>query len=130
MDTIFEGLQEQSRSKPANELRRFIEVDNHEAVKIGDLEIYSEAIKVVGPDVDRHFPRRGGPGRGGRIGTSKRRRRCSALLHQHRHSGGQQMESTTRGRRLARNLSGHLLERRGSGMGELVAEVRGHEQGS
>ena len=34
VDTIF-GLQEQSRLK-IDELRRFTEVDNHEAVKIGD----------------------------------------------------------------------------------------------
>ena len=32
-----------------NGLRRFIEVDNHEAVKIGDLEKNLVAIKVVGP---------------------------------------------------------------------------------
>ena len=34
-------------------------MDNHEAVKIGDLEKNSEAIKVVGPNFDRereHFP--------------------------------------------------------------------------
>ena len=31
--TIFEGLQEQSRSQITKELRKFIEVDNHEAVK-------------------------------------------------------------------------------------------------
>ena len=39
--------QEQSRMKLTNELRRFIEVDKNEAVKIGDLEKNSEAIKVV-----------------------------------------------------------------------------------
>ena len=38
-------------------LRKFIEVDNHEAEKIGDLEKNSEAIKVVGPNFDREmFP--------------------------------------------------------------------------
>ena len=51
-DTIF-GLQEQSRLKIVDELRRFAEVDNHEAVKIGDPEKNSEAIKVVGPNFDR-----------------------------------------------------------------------------
>ena len=68
-DTIF-GLQEQSRLKIVDELRRFTEVDNHGAVKIGDLEKNSEAIKVVGPNFDRereHFP-----GVEVRIGTSWR----------------------------------------------------------
>ena len=37
MDTLSEGLQEQSRLKITNKLRRFIEVDSNEAVKIGDL---------------------------------------------------------------------------------------------
>ena len=41
VDTIFQVLQE------AEELRRLIEVDNQEAVKIGELEKHSEAIKVV-----------------------------------------------------------------------------------
>ena len=50
--TIFDGLQEQSRLKISNELWRFIEVDNHEAVKIGDLEKNSEAIKVVKPKIN------------------------------------------------------------------------------
>ena len=35
-----------------DELRRFIKVDNHEAVRIGDLENNSMAIKVVGPMFD------------------------------------------------------------------------------
>ena len=55
MDTIFEGLQEQSRLKLTSELRRFIEVD-HEAVKIGDPE-NSEAIRVVRPKFNKEiFP--------------------------------------------------------------------------
>ena len=37
------------RLKIMDELMRFIDVDNHEAVKIGDLEKHSEAIKVGGP---------------------------------------------------------------------------------
>ena len=48
-------------------LRGFIE-DNHEAIKIEDLEKNSEAIKV-GPNFDRNVPRCG-PGRRGRIDTS------------------------------------------------------------
>ena len=37
VDTILEGLQEQSSLKIKTDLRRFIEVDNHEAMMIGDL---------------------------------------------------------------------------------------------
>ena len=46
-DTIFEGLQEKVSLQITKELRRFIEVDNHEAVNICDQEKNSEAIKVV-----------------------------------------------------------------------------------
>ena len=53
MDTLFAGLQEQGRLEITNELRRFIEVNNHEAVKVGDLEKNSEAIKAVGADLHR-----------------------------------------------------------------------------
>ena len=67
MDTLFEGLQE-----IMDELRRFIEVDNHEAVKIGDLVKNSEAIKVVGLNFDRNASRRSDLGSGGRIDTTKR----------------------------------------------------------
>ena len=45
--TIFEGSQEHRRLKITNELRKLTEVDNHEAVKIGDLQKHSEAIKVI-----------------------------------------------------------------------------------
>ena len=38
VDTIFEGLQEQSRLEIRSEPRRFIEVDSHEAVMTGDQE--------------------------------------------------------------------------------------------
>ena len=72
------------------EVKRFIKVKNHEAVKIGGLEKNSVAIRVVGPDF------------------------------------------TAGGRGLARSLSSRLQSpcRRGSGMGEVVLQGRGHEQGS
>ena len=38
VDTVFEGVQEPSRLKITNELRWFIEVHNHEAVKIGEVD--------------------------------------------------------------------------------------------
>ena len=55
METIFDGLQEQSRLKIMHEPRRFIEVDNHTAVKIGDLEKNSEAIKTVKPEFNKEI---------------------------------------------------------------------------
>ena len=39
--------------KVTNDLRRFIEVDNHESVAIGDLEMNREAIKVVRPKFNK-----------------------------------------------------------------------------
>ena len=55
MDTIFEGLQEQSRLKRMNELGSFIDVDIHKAVKIGDLEKNSAAIQVVKPKFNKEI---------------------------------------------------------------------------
>ena len=45
--TICEVLEEQSRLNITKELKWFIQVDNNEVVKIGNLENNSEAIKVV-----------------------------------------------------------------------------------
>ena len=57
VETLFEGLQEQSKLNIMDALRRFIEVDNHEAERIRDLEKNSEAIKVVGPtSTEKMFP--------------------------------------------------------------------------
>ena len=42
METIFESLQEQSRLNITNELGKFIDVDNQEALKSGGLERYKE----------------------------------------------------------------------------------------
>ena len=47
VNSIFWELQGQSSVKLTNDLRRFIEVDDREPVKIGELERNSEAIKVV-----------------------------------------------------------------------------------
>ena len=47
VDTIFAGLQKQSRLTVRNELGRFIGVDTNEGMKIGDLEKNSEAINVM-----------------------------------------------------------------------------------
>ena len=52
---IFEGLQGQSRSNITNQLRRFIEADNHNAVRISHMEKNSEAMKVVKPSFDKEI---------------------------------------------------------------------------
>ena len=126
VDTIFEGLQEQNRLKITSEPRRFTEEDNHEAVKIGDLEKNSEAIEVVKSKFNKKIYQSAAVREGADELTL---REGDALLHQHRQCGSQQMEATAGGRRLARNLSSHPRKRRGSGMGELVLQVCGDEQG-
>ena len=45
VDTTFEGLQEKSRLKIDNDRRKFIEVDNQEVVKVGDLEGCNDVLK-------------------------------------------------------------------------------------
>ena len=57
VDTIIGGSQQRSTSKITNELRRLIDVKNHEAVKIGDPDKNSEEIKVARPNP----PERGHP---------------------------------------------------------------------
>ena len=44
--------------------------------------------------------------------------------------GDWQTGTTASGRRLAHSLPSHLQGRRGSGMGDSVLQVRGHQQGS
>ena len=55
VDTIFDGLQEQSRLKNKNAQRKFIEFDDQEAVKIEVLERCKEVHKVVRPNLTRKF---------------------------------------------------------------------------
>ena len=52
IDTIYEGIAEKSKQKITDELRRFIQVENEEAVKIWDLEMYKETAKIVRPQFD------------------------------------------------------------------------------
>ena len=67
-----EGFQEQSRSKIVDELRRSIKVDNHEVVRIGELEKNSKAIKAVGPKFDGEVFQTRRSAKGGRIEMFKR----------------------------------------------------------
>ena len=57
VDAIFGALQEQSRLRVTNELRRFSEVDNQEVVNLDDLEKTRRQSRTY-------------PGRGGRVDTS------------------------------------------------------------
>ena len=43
-----------------DELRGFVKVDNHEAVRIADLGKDSEVLHVVGPKFNTRFPRSSG----------------------------------------------------------------------
>ena len=108
VDTIFEGLQEQSRLKITNEVRRFIEV--------GDLEKNSEAIKVVMRTFKQEvFPSaiiREWVGEALRTGGAWR---CAP--HQHRQCGEPVDGCRPRRQGSARKLSRHLLRARGTGIG-------------
>ena len=117
VDTIVESLQEQSRMKITNELRRFIEVDNREAVKIGDLEKDSEAIKVDKPKFNKEIHQNAAIW-------------DAALLHQHHQCEGQQMGPPLVDEDWHAVLSSHPHGPRRSGMGELVQQARGDEQRS
>ena len=119
VDTLFHGLQEQSRLKIRDWLRRFIEV-----VKIGDLEKKSEAIRV-GPNFRQKRSQTRRAGKGWTNGHSEEVKKvCCALSPV---PTWETAEWTTAcGRRLARCLPSHLQ----SGMGEFLQRVRGNEQGS
>ena len=56
VQVFVEGLPERSRLKMMEDLRRFIMVDSHEAVNIGDLERTSESLSVVEPKRSEDFP--------------------------------------------------------------------------
>ena len=73
---LVEGLQERSSTE---ELRRFIMVDNHEAVMIGDLKKTPESLSVVEPNFSADVPE--AEVREDR--AAKRRRRYTANFHQY-----------------------------------------------
>ena len=122
VDTIFDGLQEQSRLNTTNAPRSFHRGGH---TRGGDLETEVCEAQVQQGDL----PARSRPGRGGRV-VARRRSRYVTLRHQHRQRGGQQVGTATCGRRLASSLPSHLQGRPGVGMGELQPRVRGDEQGS
>ena len=105
--------------KITDELRRSSE-DNHEAVHFG---WNSEAIKAVRPKFNSAI-----------LPNATIRETADELTLRPAEAGmlrtfikttdvGGQLETTTGGRRLARSLSSHQQERRGSGMGDLVLQV-------
>ena len=53
---VVPGLLEKSRRKVMDGLRKFIAVDNHAAVKIGDLEKEMGSKKAVNPKFTTDFP--------------------------------------------------------------------------
>ena len=56
MEVLVVELQGRRRFKMMDGLRRFITVDNHEAVKIGDLEKTQESRSVEKPKFTTDFP--------------------------------------------------------------------------
>ena len=110
---MFGGLQEQSRLKIMNGLRMFIEVGNHEPLKIGDLE------KNTREDLPDPAVWEG-------VGEMTLREEGVVRFF----INATKVEADRWGRGLARSLPSHRQGRRGSGMGELVLQVRGDEPGS
>ena len=53
---VVQGLQERSRLRVMDGLRKFIMVDNHEAVTHGELDMDVESRKVVKPKCTTDFP--------------------------------------------------------------------------
>ena len=72
LQTIFEVVQARSRLKITSELGKFIEVDNQEVVKIGDLKRCTEVIKICLAQFHQaDLPERGRPRRGRRTGAPR-----------------------------------------------------------
>ena len=104
LDSIFEGTQEQRRLKITNERRRFIKVDNHNAVKTGVLEKNTGVLDVVQPTFSKE------PRGGGRIDPPIGRGENAMCLHQH-HRCASHRSWTKTGTRLVRPRTWALLER-------------------
>ena len=78
---LSQGSLEKSRKGIMDGLRKFIAVDNHEAVKVGGLR---QGIKILqGGEAKAYsrFSRSSDPRRSGRAATASRRRRRTAHLH-------------------------------------------------
>ena len=99
-----------------DEFRKFIAVDNHAAVKIGDLEKETRSKKVVLPTFTSDFPGAVCSERSGRVHLVCARRGSGAFFHRHFTCEKQEMESTARGRGLARHLPGGLQGSRRTGL--------------
>ena len=57
LKVLMEGLQERSRQKTTEELRKFITMVSHEAVKIRDVEKAQEALPVKKPKITAESPK-------------------------------------------------------------------------
>ena len=58
-EDCFRVVGENSRSRNMDGVRKFISVDNHEAVKVGDLHRETRSNKVVKPKFTTDFPGKG-----------------------------------------------------------------------
>ena len=95
-----------------DELRRFIKLDKHEAVKIGDLEKCSVVLHVVGSNFNKEdFPEAAVRERVEELTRRRGEERHAAHLYRQHQCGGQKMEATASGRGLARSLPSHLQRR-------------------
>ena len=84
---VVQNLQERSRHRIMDGPRKFIMVENHEAVKVGEQDKNVESRKVVEAEIHERLS---GSSCSGRADTANRTRRYVAHFHL-------QMEATARG---------------------------------
>ena len=111
MNILLQGLLEKSRRGIVDGLRKFIAVDNHEAVKVGGLHQDTKSSRVWKPKFTTDFP--GAAIREGADELShcnaSTRRRCIAHLHRHHEGRCSEMAASAGRRGLACLLPGYFL---------------------
>ena len=91
VENIATGLLEKSRKGMMDGLRKFVAVDNHEAVKVGGLRQGIQSFKVVKPKFTAYFPGAVIREEPDELHTTSRRRRRMAHLSRHHQRGGPTM---------------------------------------
>ena len=120
VDSLVTGLLEKSRKGNMDGFRKFIDVDNHEAVKVGGLRQGINSFQLAKPKFCSRFPRGNHPRRSRRADTESRRRRRTAHLHRHHPCGRASMGASASRRGLACLLPGHSPTNRWTRVGNHV----------
>ena len=124
------GLLERGRSRTMDVLKKFVAVDNHGAVKVGELHREMRSKKLVKNKVHNRILGSGHPGRRGWAHLASARR-CVAYLYRHLEWWETTKDGASASRRgLARFLPGHFPRNRRVRMGSHVTSVQGFAPGS